>query len=138
MVELVKKVNVKHPIDARSVAIHKDPIHKNAYIITLPLDSDPSYVWQTYFEQELRSSLDFWERKVLIMGNELKLVTLPNDIEEKLNWLEKLVDAANDRVEEYNESIKTKGQVKEITVETEKAIRTALSRWLIRRTTTQE
>jgi len=133
LVELGKKVNIKHPIDAHKIAIQRDPIYPNAYIITLPLDSDPSYVWQTYFEQELRSSLDFWERKVLIMGKELKLVTIPNNIEEKLHWLEKLISAANRRVEEYNENMKIKREVKEITSETEKAFRTALSRWQVKR-----
>jgi hypothetical protein len=81
----------------------------------------------------MRSSLDFWERKAVIVGKELKLVTTPNNIEEKLVWLEKLVAAANRRVEEYNENIKIRREVKEIAQEIEKAIRTALSRWLVRR-----
>ena len=133
MVELGKKVYIKHPVDARSIAIQKDPVYPNAYLISLPLDSDPSYIWQAFFEQELRSSLDFWERKVVIVGKELKLVTTPNNIEEKLNWLESSVAAANKRVEEYNKNMKKKREVEEIAGETVKAIRTALSRWLVKR-----
>ena len=133
MVKLGKKVNIKHPLDVHSIVIQKDPFYPNAYIIPLPLDSEPSYIWQSYFEQELRSSLDFWERKVVIVGKELKLVTIPNDIEEKLNWLEKLVTAANEHVEEYNEEVRKKRGVKEITQEAEKAFRTALSRWQVKR-----
>lgn len=137
MVELGKKVNIKHPIDAHKIAIQRDPIHPNAYVISLPLDSDPSYIWQTYFEQELKSSLDFWERKVVVMRKELKLVTTPNNIEEKLHWLEGLVTAANRSVEEYNENVKKRKKVvEEIASETEKAFRTALSRWLVRRVVT--
>lgn len=131
--ELVKKVNIKHPIDARSVVIQRDPIYPNAYIITLPLDPDPSYVWQTFFELESRTSLDFWERKVVIIGKELKLVTTPNNIEEKLNWLEGLVTATNRRVEEYNKSKKIEKEVEKTPYNDEEAIRAALSRWIRRR-----
>lgn len=133
MVELGRKVNIQRPVDVHSIVIQRDPIRPNAYVISLPLDSIPSYIWQTFFEQEMRSSLDFWERKAVIVGKELKLVTTPNNIEEKLVWLEKLVAAANRRVEEYNENIKIRREVKEIAQEIEKAIRTALSRWLVRR-----
>jgi len=133
LVELGKKINIKHPVDARSIAIQKDPIYPNAYLISLPLDSDPSYIWQAFFEQEMRSSLDFWERKVVIVGRELKLVTTPNNIEDKLKWLERSVAAANKRVEEYNKDMKKKKEVEEIAGETVKAIRTALSRWLVKR-----
>jgi len=132
-VELIKKVNIKHPIDAHSIVIQRDPIHKNAYIITLPLDSDPSYVWQTFFEQELRSSLDFWERKVVIMGSELKLVTIPNNIEEKLKWLDGLVTATNESVEEYNKNVRIEKEIEKIPYDDEETIRAALSKWIRRR-----
>ena len=135
MVELIKKVNIKHPIDVHSIVIQRDPIYPDAYVITLPLDSDPSYIWRAFFQEKVVAGLDFWERKVLIMGNELKLVTTPNNMEGKLNWIETLVVAANKRVEEYNENMKKKRKKEEITSEIEKTIRTALSRWLVRRTT---
>ena len=82
------------------------------------------------------ASLDFWERKVFIVGKELKLVTTPNNIEEKLDWTEKIVAAANRRVEEYNEDMKKKRKAEEIASETEKIIRTALSRWLVKKVIT--
>lgn len=133
MVELGKTVNIKHPIDPRNVSIQKDPIYLDAFLISLPLDSEPSYIWQAYFEQELRASLDFWERKVVVVGNEIKLVTTSNDIEKKLDWLEMLVTAANKKVEEYNRDSKKKKKVEEIRSEIEKTIKTAVSRWLVRR-----
>jgi hypothetical protein len=98
LAELVDKVNIRHPVDPKKVEIQKDPFHPTAYIITLPLDSDPSYVWHTLFQQKLWSSLDFWDRKVLVVGRELKLVTTPNMVEEKLHWLEGLVVGTNKRV----------------------------------------
>ena len=73
MVELGKKVNIRHPIDVHRVVIQRDPIYPHAYVISLPLDSYPSYIWQVFFEQELRASLDFWERKAVIVGSELNL-----------------------------------------------------------------
>lgn len=104
MAEIVEKVNIRRPVDPKNVDIQKDPFHPTAYIITLPLDSEPSYVWHTLFDQELWSSLDFWDRKVLVVGKQLKLVTTPDRVEEKLHWLEGLVVAANKRVDEYNKT----------------------------------
>lgn len=126
-------VNIKHLTDANSIEIQKDPIHPDAYVISLPLDSEPSYIWHAYFLQELGASIDFWERKVFIIGKELKLVTTLNNIEGKLEWLENLVITANKRVEEYNKDARKRRTVEEITSLTEKTIRTALSRWLVKR-----
>jgi hypothetical protein len=104
MVEPVGKVNIKQPVDPEKVPIQKDPFHPTAYLISLPLDSEPSYVWLTLFDQVLWSSLDFWDRKVVIVGRELKLATDPEGVREKLHWLEGLVLATNKRVEEYNKT----------------------------------
>ena len=104
MVEPVGKVNIKQPVDPEKVLIQKDPFHPTAYIISLPLDSEPSYVWLTLFNQVLWSSLDFWDRKVVIIGKELKLAADPEGVREKLHWLEGLVLATNKRVEEYNKT----------------------------------
>jgi len=133
LVELSEKVNIKHPIDAQSVAIYKDPFYPDAYIIGLPLDSDPSYVWQRLFEQELWSSLDFWDRKVVIVGKELKLVTTRERVGEKLGWLEELVTATNKRVEEYNRKAKAEKEATDQKFMDEEAIRKELVSWLLRR-----
>ena len=130
MVEPVGKVNIKQPVDPEKVLIQKDPFHPTAYIISLPLDSEPSYVWLTLFDQVLWSSLDFWDRKVVIVGRELKLATDPEGVKEKLHWLEALVLATNKRVEEYN---KTQSWVKK--AETKKmldegAIRKDVQTWM--------
>lgn len=133
MAELSEKVNIKHPIDPQNVTIYKDPFYPDAYIIGLPLDSDPSYVWQRLFEQELWSSLDFWDRKVVIVGRELKLVTTRERVGEKLGWLEELVTATNRRVEEYNINVKAAQEVPDQKLVDEEAIRKELSGWLLRR-----
>ena len=133
MAELSEKVNIKHPIDPQNVTIYKDPFYPDAYIIGLPLDSDPSYVWQRLFEQELWSSLDFWDRKVVIVGRELKLVTTRERVGEKLGWLEELVTATNRRVEEYNKKAKAAQEVTDQKLVDEEVIRKELSGWLLRR-----
>jgi hypothetical protein len=133
LAELAEKVKIRHPIDPNSVAIHEDPFYPSAYIITLPLDSGPSYVWQRLFEQELWSSLDFWDRKVIIVGKEIKLVTTRDRVGEKLGWLEELVNATNRRVEEHNQKVRAEKEAKEPRHMDQEAIRAELSGWLLRR-----
>jgi len=111
--------------------IQKDPFYPSAYIIALPLDSEPSYVWLTLFEQELWSSLDFWDRKVVIVGRELKLVTTRDRVEEKLRWLEGLIVTTNKKVEEYNVKALAEKESKKTKLEDEEEIRSELSKWTL-------
>jgi hypothetical protein len=129
LAELAEKVNIKHPVDPTHINIEKDPFHPTAYIITLPLDSDPSYVWCTLFEQELWSSLDFWDRKVLVVGRAIKLVTTGDRVEEKLHWLEKVVTSTNKRVEEYNKKAKAEKDASRSKSLDEEQIRRDVTTW---------
>jgi hypothetical protein len=133
MVEIAEKVNIKHPIDTHNITIHGDPFHPNAYIISLPLDSDPSYVWQTLFQQTLAGSLDFWDRKVLVVGTELKLATTRDGLEEKLRWLEGIVNATNRRVVEHNRKVRLAKEAKNKRRADEEYIRQVLSKWVTAR-----
>ena len=99
-----KKTNLTKPIDVSKILIQKDIFLTNAYVIELPLDSQPDYIWQTLFEQEWKSSLHLWERKVVVLGDKLLLITTPTEIEEKIDWLKKMIESANARVEEYNQT----------------------------------
>jgi hypothetical protein len=80
----------------------------------------------------LWGSLDFWDRKVLIVGSELKLVTTLNNLQEKLNWLDRIVVATNSRVDEHNRNVKADKESKEIGITDQAAIRNELSDWLVR------
>ena len=104
MGRLIKKVYLKKSIDAEKIPIRRDSFLTNAYAIEFPLDSQPSYEWQTLFEQEWKSSLLLWERNVVVVGDKLHLVTTPNEIGEKIGWLKRMVEAANARVEELNKT----------------------------------
>jgi len=130
---LTEKVNIKHPVDPKNVDIQKDPFHPTAYIITVPLDTEPSYIWHTLFEQELWSSLDFWDRKVLIVSKALKLTTTPDRVEEKLHWLEGLVLATNKRVEECNKKVRAEKDASKSKIMDEEAIRKDVSSWAVGR-----
>jgi len=136
LVELAKKVNIKHPISVDHVDIRNDQFHPGAYVISLPLDDYPSYAWQTLFEIELWGSLDFWDRKVIIVENQLKLVTTLSNLQEKLDWLDKIVVATNKRVDAHNRDVKAEKESKEIELEdarTRTTIRNELAKWLVHR-----
>lgn len=106
MGKLVKKVNLKKSIDADKIPIQKDSFLTNSYVIEFPLDSQPSYEWQIVFEQEWKSSLLLWERKVVIVGDKLHLVTTPDEIEGKIDWLRGVIEAANARIDVLNKTQK--------------------------------
>jgi hypothetical protein len=128
MSRLGKKVNLMKPIDADKIPIRRDTFFPDAYIIELPLDSQPDYVWQTLFEQEWKSSLHLWERKVVVVGSKLVLITTPTQIEEKIDWIKRMVESTNARVERFNETQQIMEEVekKEALREHENIIRDAL------------
>ena len=130
MAEPVGKVNIKQPVDPERVHIRKDPFHPAAFVVSLPLDSEPSYVWLTFFDQVLWSSLDFWDRKVIITGKELKLATDPAGMGGKLQWVEGLVSAANKKVDEYNKSQSAAKKAETIKMLDEDAIRKDIQTWM--------
>jgi hypothetical protein len=133
LAQLCERANIKNPTDPKSIDIQKDPLHPGAYIITLSLDSEPSYVWLTLFEQELWGSLDFWDRKVLIVGKSLKLATTPGRVEEKLHWLEGLVAGTNKRVDEYNRKVRAKQDANDEKFMDEDLIRKDVTNWALNR-----
>ena len=132
--ETAEKVNIKQPIDIQKISIQRDPFHHSAYIISLPLDSEPSYAWQTLFDAEMAASLDFWDRKVVVVGRELKIATTQEKLEEKLKWLEDVFEATNRRVEDFNKKAEMGLAATELSPKDEETIRSELSRWMVRRT----
>jgi len=98
---LGKKVNLMTSINADKIPIRRDRFFTDAYVIELPLDSQPDYVWQTIFEYEWKSSLHLWERKVAIVGDKLLLITTLTEIGQKIDWLKSVIESTNKRVEEF-------------------------------------
>ena len=138
MVEFGKKVDLLKPIDVDSIEIKKDSYFPNAYIINLHLASKPGHIWQDIFEREWKSSRHLWDRKIFVVGDKLRLITMPYQIEEKLDWVQRVIDVTNKKVEEYNQeaqvaelkAVKEKKREKEIEAHDEfiKKIRKALKK----------
>jgi len=113
MRRLGKKVSLVKSLDVDKIHIERYPFSTNALVIELPLDSQPNYVWQTIFEQEWKSSLHLWERKVAIVGDKLLLITTPTEIEEKIDWLKRVIESTNMCVERFNQTQKTLEETEE-------------------------
>lgn len=103
-----KKVTFSEPIRVDQVVIKKDQYFSNAYIVDLPLDSIPDHVWQDIFEQKWKSSKHLWDRKLFVVGNKLRLITSPNSMEEKLDWVKEVVKETNLGIEEFNREVESR------------------------------
>ncbi len=118
MKELAKKVRLLGPVDAGTVKISRDHYFPSAYTIDLPLDSTPDHVWQDIFEREWRLSRHLWDRKLFIVGDKLRLVTSPMDIEDKLDWVKQVIARTNSRIDEYHQEMDARtGQLDEQAME---------------------
>jgi len=127
MKEVVKKVSLVEPIDVETIRVKRYPLFKDAYVIDLPLTEEPNYIWRIFFEQEVKSSLHLWERKIVIVGRTLKLITTPTRIREKIEWLKKVIEKTNSRIDEYNKALeearKAEEAIKRVDEEAMKRIR---------------
>jgi hypothetical protein len=80
-------------------------------VIDLPLDSVPGHVWQDIFEREWKSSRHLWDRKLYVVGDNLRLVTTKDDIEDKLDSVKQVIDRTNRFIDEYNRQEETRPQL---------------------------
>jgi len=133
----VKKVNLKEPLKIENITIRKDHYFPNAYVVDLPLDSEPDHVWQDIFEREWRTSMHLWDRKLFLIGDTLRLVATPEDMEEKIGWVKGVIAATNKGVEDYNRrisvTVEAKPETQRVMIEHDEIIeriRTALKRVL--------
>lgn len=109
MREPVRKVMLLEPIDVDKIRIDRDHYFPGAYVIDLPLDSMPGHVWQDIFEREWKLSRQLWDRKLFLIGDKLRLLTPPENIKEKLDWIKDVLDRTNTGVELYNREAKAVG-----------------------------
>lgn len=112
MTEYSEKVNIKEPIDPDKLKIEKADSFPSAYVFELPLDSTPDSVWESIFENQWKRSFYNLKRTVTVEGDKLKVITAPDEIEGKIKWVRRLVDSTNSQVEQYNEQMKRKEEVK--------------------------
>ena len=106
MSSFIDKVNLKEPIDPDKLKIEKDDSFEMAYSFELELNKTPDYLWERYFQHEWKYSMYMLKREVSVRGNKIRVVTAPDEIEGKMDWVKGLVNATNDRVERHNEDTK--------------------------------
>jgi hypothetical protein len=105
MREVAKKVNLLQPLDINRVNVQRDHYFRNAFVIDLPLDSSPEHVWLYVFQREWKTSRHLWDRKLFVMGDNLRLVTTEHELEEKLDWVKQVIERANKDIDEYNKDL---------------------------------
>jgi hypothetical protein len=110
--EPCKKVKLLEPIDADKIPITRDHYFKGAYLIDLPLDRAPDHAWQDIFDREWRASRRLWDRKLFIINDKLRLITTPNELEEKIDWIKQLIQQTNKEIDEYNRTAPIEKQLK--------------------------
>ena len=109
-----RKVNLK-PVDPDKLKIEKSPLLAGAYIFDLEFDSAPDHYWILAFEAELQASRYMSARTpVAVVGNKLEVVTLPDEIKGKVEWIKDLVDSTNKRIEKHNEQIKQRHEAEQL------------------------
>lgn len=102
MKELAKKVKLKEFVDVNNIAIGKDHYFSNAYVVDLPLEAVPDHAWQDVFDREWKSTRHLWDRKLFVIGDNLRLVTTLEDIEDKFEWVKQVIERTNKAIDEYN------------------------------------
>ena len=107
-----KKVNLKS-INARKIGIEKIDDFAEAYVFELELDSTPDLVWQEIFRNEHKTSQYLLRRQIQIVGKKLRVVTVPDEMESKIDWVKSLVEATNRRIESHNKEVEKKRKVDE-------------------------
>jgi len=113
MVYLSRKVNLK-PIDPDKLKIEKSVLLVGAYVFDLELDSTPDHHWILAFEAELQASRYMRTgTPVAVVGNKLEVLTLPDEIEGKVEWIKGLVDSTNKSIEKYYEQIKQRHETEQ-------------------------
>jgi hypothetical protein len=107
------KVNLK-PVDPDKLKIEKSALLSGAYVFDLELDSAPDHNWILAFEAERQASRYMRARTpVAVVGNKLEVMTLPDEIKDKVEWIKGLVDSTNKSIEKYNEQIKQRREAEQ-------------------------
>ena len=114
MKEVAKKIKLSRSIDVGTVAISRDHYFANAFTVDLPLEAMPDHVWQDIFEREWKAGRHLWDRKLFVVGDKLRLVTTVDNIEDKLDWVQQVIERTNRDIDEYNqETASREAQVKD-------------------------
>ena len=56
-------------------------------------------------KQSILSSRHLWDRKLALIGEKVRLITTPDEIEEKLDWVKNIMEQTNKYIDEYNQEV---------------------------------
>lgn len=93
-----------------SEQVEVDDSFPSAYAFFIQLDKTPDIIWQQKFFDEWKKSFFILKKQVTLVGDKLKVVFLEGEEEAQLNFYRALIEAANRRVDEYNEDVLRKKQ----------------------------
>jgi hypothetical protein len=108
---LIKTIKILKPFDASKISINKLAHFSDVYVVELPLDSTPDENWRSAFEQKWRSSRDLWDRKIYLIRDRIKLLSSVDCFDEKLDWMENIIDDTNKTVEEYDRMLEKENKL---------------------------
>lgn len=109
--KMVKSVKVLAPFDANGIWVSQDPCFPEAYVVDLPLDSIPDQDWRDAFQVKWKSSMDFWDRKLSLVDDRVRLVATADGFVDKLTWLEKIIAETNEAINERDRAIKNEKEM---------------------------
>jgi len=98
-VEFSKVVNLK-PIDPEKIKIEMAPGSENNYTVWLELDSEPDSIWTKFFYDEVTKNKQIGQ--VMISGASVSVLTTLSNFKKNIELLKKIVDYANQQVEQNN------------------------------------
>lgn len=108
---MIKSIKFLKPFDANKISINQHPHFSDVYIVELPLDSTPDENWRDTFEQKWKSSRDLWDRKIYLINDKIKLLSTVDYFDEKLDWMENIIDDTNKTVKEYNRMVEKESEL---------------------------
>jgi hypothetical protein len=108
---MIETIKFLKPFDVSKININEHPNFSGVYIVELPLDSIPDENWREAFEQKWRSSRDLWDRKICLIDNKVRLLSTADNYQEKLDWIERLVDDTNKMVKKYDRVIEKQSEL---------------------------
>ena len=97
--EFSKVVNLK-PINPEKIKIELVAGSENNYTVWLELDSEPDSIWTKFFYDEVTKNKQIGQ--VMISGASVSVLTTLSNFKKNIELLKKIVDYANQQVEQNN------------------------------------
>jgi signal transduction histidine kinase len=103
------------------VELEKSYEFQEAYTFELALESTPDFIWTEIFNNEWSTSFYMMKRQVMVIGSTIRVVTAPNEIKDKIEWIKSIVNSTNERIEQYNKQVEQENEAERQRLAREKA-----------------